>query len=381
MYKFFALLLLGFCLTGCNGTAELVQSEAAEIAIKKIEKIKTAAINPEQPKPQKPAPIIAKGIYLTGYSVSATSSIEKFIELIEATELNTVVFDIKDATGFIQYDSQIPLVDEINADKDGRIDYLAGVIDLFHQHGIYVIARQVVFQDPVLSRAKPEWSINDIGGGLWRDWKGQTWVDPTVQEVWEYNMAITKEVIAAGADEINFDYIRFPSDGPINRVVYNNLNGRKRYQAMEEYFEYLDDNLMEEPAYIGVDFFGLTLDNVPTGFDLNIGQRIIDARDHVHYIYPMTYPSHYPSGYAGVANPAASPYFIVSNSYAHNDDVLATSTTQFRTWIQAFNLGAVYDGAMIRAQITATDEASSTAGWILWNARNFYTSKGLKAAE
>lgn len=321
-------------------------------------------------------PVYAKGIYLTAYSANDPEIRARMIELINATELNSVVVDIKDYTGKILYD---------RSEYEGvwisrnTMDDPVSVIQDFHDHGIYVIARQTVMQDPAYAQAYPEFAISRAGGGIWRDYKGLAWVDPTKKEIWDYNIEIAKHAIDLGFDEINFDYVRFPSDGPMASARYAGSFERKS-DIMSEFYRYMYENLEDEPAYISFDLFGLTLDN--REFDLNIGQRMMDVTDYAHYVSPMIYPSHYPNGYAGVANPAAYPYAVINKTMTAGQQHYASSTgALMRPWLQAFNIGAVYNAQRIRDQIRAVEEQPNTAGWFLWNARNYYTDKGLLPAQ
>ena len=324
----------------------------------------------------KPAKREVKGIYLTAYSANSPAKTDAMIALINATELNAVVVDIKDYTGKVLYDSDVPLVDQHSL-ENVRIDDVPAMIEKFHEHDIYVIARQTVFQDPILAENKPEWAIASKAGGLWRDHKGLSWVDPTKKEVWAYNVEIAKEAIALGFDEINFDYVRFPSDGNMSLVVYTN-GEQEKHEVMGEFYQYLSDELSGEPAWLSLDLFGFVMERHD---GMSIGQRLEDAMDTTDYISPMMYPSHYPPGHLGLDNPAAHPGLVISNGMEKGMPYFASSTrTKPRPWIQAFNIGAEYGATNIRAQIDNVEKYTD-GGWLLWNAANRYSSAGLKKAE
>lgn len=322
--------------------------------------------------------IEVKGLYLTSYSASSSKTIDNFINFIKNTELNAVVIDIKDYSGQLAYDSQVELVNQLQTDRD-LIKDLPSLIQKLHDNNIYVIARQTVFQDPELSSKKPDWSVkNSATGGLWYDWKGLTWTDPTRQEVWNYNLAIAKEAINLGFDEINFDYIRFPSDGPMKQMQFANLQGRTKAQVIAAFFQFLHENLKDEPAYISGDLFGYTTERED---DMNIGQQIEDAALYFDYVCPMVYPSHYPSGHLNLANPAAHPYEVISQAIKKGIESLTPIKIEgqepieyrakIRPWLQAFNMGAIYSPDMIDAQIQASNK-NGGFGYLLWNARNVY---------
>lgn len=330
----------------------------------------------EEPTPSKPEKREVKGIYITAYTASHPDRLQPLLDLIHDTELNAVVLDIKDYTGKILYDSQVQTVVETGTSRDQLGDVRA-IIDLLHEHNIYVIARQTVFQDPELAKKKPEWAIKDkYHGGLWYDNLGLAWVDPTRTEVWEYNTQIAKEAIALGFDEIQFDYVRFPSDGNMHRVQYN-TGDKLRYEVMGEFYAFLEQELAEEPAYISLDMFGFVMERHD---GMSIGQRLEDAVDHVDYISPMMYPSHYPAGHLGLANPAANPGVVIANGMKKGQPHFDHQKAESRPWIQAFHIGAYYNGPMIRAQIEQVEKYTD-GGWLLWNPINRYYNVGLLSAE
>ncbi len=322
----------------------------------------------------KPPKQIVKGLYLTAYSAGDPKKIDEIIKLVEETELNAVVIDIKDYSGLVLYNSHVGLIKQLGL-KDNRLGDARALIKKLHDHNIYVIARQTVFQDPELAEKKPEWAIKDKRGGLWRDHKGLAWVDTANKKIWRYNLNIAKEAIALGFDEINFDYVRFPSDGDMKNIVLN-LNGQKKYEVMRDFFTFLGRHFSKEPVWISLDFFGLTTEANGED-DLTIGQRLVDAVNEVDYICPMMYPSHYFSGHLGFKNPAEHPAEVIENGMKAGLPIFKDTLAKFRPWLQAFDLGAVYDAAKIRAQIDAVEKYADS-GWLLWNASNRYTKDGLK---
>lgn len=324
---------------------------------------------------KKPEKIQAKGIYLTT-NTAGGKSLGAFIERIKETELNAVVIDIKDYTGFISYDTDVDIVNELGTEKI-KIDNIEEILQTLHDNDIYAIARMQVFQDPALAEKKPSWGIqNSKTGGVWKDYKGLAWLDPNIKEVWEYNIALAKDAIEKGFDEINFDYIRFPSDGPIASAVYAKNNGMSKEEVMNNFFIYLKEELKDEPAYTSADLFGMTLWHTD---DFNIGQTLLGAASKFDYISPMVYPSHYPDGFLGFANPAEHPYDVIYRNLEKGSKALekASTTTELRPWLQDFDLGAVYTKELVRAEINAAEEWD-THGWLLWNASNNYTYEALK---
>ena len=326
-----------------------------------------------------------RAIYLTAFSAGNSSKMDSFIDLIEKENFNAVVVDIKDATGNIAYDVNVEDVDKYDA-KYVKIDQIDELIEKLHSNDIYVIARIVVFEDPIVAKKRPDLAIkNKVTGGLWENYGGIEWIDPASTEYWDYIVKIAKEASNRGFDEINFDYIRFPSDGPLRQMSFPFYDSEKRSkrEVMKEVFEHFRLNLSDIP--ISVDLFGLATIN---DGDLGIGQTIEDTFENFDYICPMVYPSHYANGFIGFQNPAQYPYEVVKYSIEHAYDRLETYRTasqedtegqnkplaKIRPWLQAFDIGAVYGPDMIKAQIDANNEAGGV-GWILWNASNNYSSR------
>lgn len=365
----FLFLFLVLCLVILTGLRIQKKAEQAIIDTFYISK----EYSQDRVKIKKPDLIENKGLYLTSWTAGSNKSIDHFIELLEKTELNTLIIDIKDYSGKIAYDSKIPLVNELKIEEI-RIKNIKDLIKKLHDHDIYVIARQTVFQDPELSSKKPEWAVkNSATGRIWRDYKGLGWMDPACREVWDYNIAIAKEAVSLGFDEINFDYIRFPSDGRVSLMQFPVWDGQKeKHEVIKSFMQYVHEKLEDEPAHLSVDLFGLTTVRQD---DMNIGQLIEDFGPFVQYICPMVYPSHYPIGFMGFSNPADHPYEIIFDGIKKANERLAqvpNNQAKLRPWIQDFDMGAQYTSSMIRKQIKANNDAQGF-GWLVWNARNVYT--------
>ena len=361
---------IGFSWQSTNQTyAEILSQEKVDANIFKKLELK---LYEEKQKPEKRE---VKGLYLTAYSANSDKKLDQIIELINKTELNAVVFDTKDYSGKVLYDSDVELVNQLNLEEH-RIKNIKDVVDKLHKHDIYVIARQQVFQDPALAEKKHEWAVKSKKGGIWRDYNGLAWLDPTHKEIWEYNVDLAKEAIRIGFDEINFDYVRFPSDGNMKLAKYSEANPNK-VQVMEEFYSFLSKKLSDQPAYISLDFFGLVMERHD---GMTIGQKIGSAVGKVDYISPMMYPSHYPQGHIGLTNPAQHPGKVIENGMKQGTPLFKNKRAEVRPWIQAFNIGAVYDDEKMRAQIDAVEKYTD-AGWLLWNASNRYTTDGLKITD
>ncbi len=323
----------------------------------------------------RPEKIENKGIYLTAFTAGSPSRRSQLVDLIKKTKLNSIVIDIKDYSGLIFFNTDIALANEIGSERIRIPDLKEWLVEL-KKEGIYTIARIVVFQDPYLAEEKPQIALKAKSGGIWHDWKGLSWVDPTQKLVWDYNIDLAKEATELGFDEINFDYIRFPSDGDIKQIVYANLDNATyegKSKVMREFYRYLSWKLSFYPVIISADLFGMVLWRSD---GLNIGQRFEDAALYFDYICPMVYPSHYPAGFEGFANPADHPYEIVYKSLIRAKEVLnsASSRAKLRPWLQDFDLGAVYRPEMIELQKQVPYDAGGY-GWLLWNASNRYTAE------
>jgi hypothetical protein len=337
--------------------------------------------------PQKPLqnpPKVIKAIYATSWTASGETRMNDLIDLIKRTELNAIVIDIKDYSGLVAYDIENEDVKKYNA-KEIRILRPNALIKRLHDEGIYVIARQTVFQDPILAEARPDLAVKDTRTGkIWEDNKGISWVDPASKEVWDYNIAIAKDTANRGFDEINFDYIRFPSDGNLDAMQFPiyNINTQFKKEIVRDFFSYLRENT--KGIVISADLFGLSTVN---DGDLGIGQTIEDAYRNFNYVSPMVYPSHYAQGFIGYSNPAAYPYEVIKYSMdsavVRLNNLVSTSTpasslAQLRPWLQDFDLGADYTAAMVLKEMQAVYDAGITNGWMLWDPRNEYTRSALK---
>ncbi len=335
-----------------------------------IHKLKKKKLHQETPE-------VIKALYMSSWVASSPSLRKKILDTIETTEINALVLDIKDYSGVVSFDINHPLIDVLGTDSN-RIRDIDAFIEELHRKNIYVIGRITVFQDPLLAKRKPEYAFRrKDNGAVWKDRKGIAFLDPQKKKVWEYISTLAKESYARGFDEINFDYIRYPSDGNISNLNYA-LRGKSKVEAMKHFYVFLDQELREKASIpISADFFGLAAshESVP-----GIGQRISDALLHFDAIAPMVYPSHYYAGTYNFKNPAEHPYEIVLREMKAARvvaDQLGLPKTALRTWIQDFNLGAHYDLKKVRDQLRATKEAG-VPSYMVWNPRNRYTTQAYK---
>ncbi|NLJ33312.1 MAG: putative glycoside hydrolase [Firmicutes bacterium] len=319
-------------------------------------------------------PVEARGIYLSGYVAGGKERRESLFQLIDETKLNAVVIDYKDSTGKVSYETQVPLARGIGAGENKIADLPELLADL-NERGIYTIARLVVFQDPILAAGKPDWALKSkSSGGIWRDRKKLAWTDPHSKDVWDYNIALAAEAAELGFKEIQWDYVRFPSDGAIKDASYPYADGRSKAEVIRDFLSYAREKLSTYPIYVSADIFGLitSVDN-----DQGIGQYFEDVAGAVDYISPMVYPSHYALGTFGLADPNKAPYETVLRSLEDALKRLGEGDGQLRPWLQDFSLGHHYGPEEVRAQIRAAEELGLKS-WLLWDPANRYTPAALR---
>ena len=348
----------------------------------------TETVPPEEPieeiKEIAPPPIIVthiktpdqvKGIYMSQCVVGTPSFRERLVKLIDTTELNSVIIDIRDYTGKISFTTENPILKDMVSEACGTTD-MKGFIKHLHDKNIYVLGRITVFQNPYYTKVHPEQAVQKKDGGVWTDYKGLAFVDVGAKPYWETVVELAKESYAQGFDEINFDYIRFPSDGPMSQAVYSWSGDRAKVDVMESFFKYLHENLKPLGIVTSADLFGMTTSNTD---DLNIGQVLEKTIPYFDFVSPMVYPSHYPPTWNGFKNPAANPYEVVK--LAMEDGVervkaMGENPLKLRPWLQDFDLGATYDKEKILAQIKATYDVGLNS-WLLWDPKNIYTGEAL----
>ncbi|MEK7501732.1 MAG: putative glycoside hydrolase [Patescibacteria group bacterium] len=316
-----------------------------------------------------------RAIYITACTASGKKSREKVLSIMADTEINALVIDIKDYSGTLAYASTSM---QPNYGGGCRIYDLPQFIQELHEKGIYAIARITVFQDPVYAVRNPSVAVKnkDNTDIVWKDAKGLSYIDPGAPSYWDYIVKVGKEAYSIGFDELNFDYIRFPSDGDLSNVYYPWSAGKPKDEVIRSFFLYLREQLAVVNAPLSADLFGLT---TSADGDLGIGQKLEDALAYFDYVSPMVYPSHFAYHFNDYPKPALKPYEVVKYSMdkAVRKALNASSTpSKLRPWLQAFDLGAVYSPAMVRAQIQATYDAGLNS-YMLWNAGSVYNKEAL----
>lgn len=371
------LLFVGVVLAEKSDTKKALQDYADTTSLQPEQ---VPIVEPEIPVETKPlathitTPTNVRALYMSAWVASTPSIRQKIIDLADSSEINAVVIDIKDATGRVSFLVDDPTVSDTGSPKD-LIKNISELIQTLHDKNIYVIGRISVFQDPYLTQKKPEWALKTKStGAIWKDRKGLSFLDPTKEDVWDYVTALAQESYAKGFDEINFDYIRFPSDGNLKDIAYPTSIASKA-DAIRLFWEHIHQVMtLESHIPTSADVFGLTTEATD---DMGIGQVLENALPNFDFVAPMIYPSHYPEGYQGFANPATKPYEVVTIAMKKGvarAAALGMDASKFRPWIQDFNMGATYTAGMIKDQIRALHEQGIDS-YMVWDPANTYTTE------
>ena len=322
-------------------------------------------------------PFRPKALYLSFFGIGSAKLREAALGLIDTTELNAVVIDLKGDRGMISYKTSIPLAQQVHAQAITTIRDPKALLDRLHRDHIYAIARIVVFKDDPLATGRPDLAVKQSNGAIFRDREHLAWTDATREEVWNYNIEVATEAARMGFDEIQFDYVRFPDARGLLFSKPNNMENR--LEAISGFLSEARKRLAPYNVFVAADIFGYVMWNRD---DTHIGQRLEEISSEVDYISPMLYPSCFQFGIPGYHMPVAHPYEIVSLSLKNALERPGLSPIRFRPWLQAFRDYAfdhrAFGGPEIRAQINAAEKFGSD-GWMLWNPRNEYSSAGLQA--
>jgi hypothetical protein len=327
-----------------------------------------AAPAAEKPQPR-PYPAEMRGVHVTMALASLEGKLEEYFSLTREG-LNTLEVDVKDENGEIGFSNPaVPLAKRIGAQRDYYDAFQ--VVDEARARGVYLIGRIVVFEDPYLARRKPGMAIQRRGGGVWLTHGGLGWANPYDERVWKYNVDIAAAAAKAGFDEIQFDYIRFPSDGDLSSAVYSGRTKEPKATTIVRFLKYARERLKPLGVRISADVFGLSATR-----DMGIGQRPRKLAPYLDAIYPMVYPSHYGSGEFNLPDPNAQPARTVALSLRDFALALRGQKTRLVPWLQDFSLGREYTLDDVRGQIMAARDAQSE-GYLLWNPSGAYTPGAL----
>ena len=319
-----------------------------------------------------------KGLYLTAEVLN--KKYDEIMELIDNTEINAVVFDIKNDDGSLTVKVESPMLLEKGNTDHILIQNLPALLAKLKARNIYCIARIVCFRDIWTVRKTPEFAVHMPDGTIMKDKSGYTWMNPFNQDVWEYLTEIGREAARMGFEEVNFDYCRFSTDSKVKEADYGaELTKENKEAAITGFVRYACENLKPLGVYVSVDVFGVVLSSEMDA--AAVGQNYADMCSYLDYICPMVYPSHYGNGYYNLKVPDAQPYELIYNAMLDSKKILAANMAkgrcaEVRPWLQAFTASWVkghieYGAKEMDDQIRATYDAGYT-GWLLWNASGAY---------
>ena len=335
----------------------------------------TVAAKPEPaalPQPR-PLPDEVRGVHVTVALASIEGKLDEYVALREEG-LNTIQLDIKDENGEIGFTpSAVPLASKVGAAM--RYYKPRQVARELHSKGIYLIGRVVVFEDPILSQNAPHLAIKRRDGSVWTNHAGLGWTNPHDKRVWDYNVSIAEVAARAGFDEIQFDYVRFPSDGQMEDIVYPGNPKKAKGWVIAEFVQYAAKRLKPLGVRVSTDLFGLSATR-----ELGVGQVPKRIGRYVDSMYPMVYPSHYNPGEYNLDDPNAAPAETVYYSLVHFKRDLRRSKAELIPWLQDFSYGRTYGLADVRAQIEAARRIG-VRGYLLWNPLGVYTPGALRPAS
>lgn len=344
-------------------------------------------------------PAIVHGVYVSSWVIGTASVRDKFYKNFDNTNLNAVLIDVKDSSGVVTFDIKDPKL-KSEAIIENRIRDIDDVINYFHKKNIYVIGRIAVFQDPGAAKKYSERAIKSKkSGSLWKDNKGLTWVDAGNKDQWKYTEDVATYAYSIGFDEVNFDYIRFPSDGILKDMSLPNSEGQDKVKVVSSFFVYIGGAMKEKNIPTSADIFGQT---TSTDDGMGIGQTLQSALRSFDHVSPMSYPSHYVINYNGIKNPDASPYETIHLSYrdamiridkiakeeSSTETKVGTTTNitidevkykvqkdlyikKLRPFLQDFTLHVVYGKKEIQDQIRALTELGIKS-YLMWNPASHY---------
>lgn len=317
----------------------------------------------------RPLPVELRGVHVTGALVSLPGRLARYASLT-SVGLNTIALDVKDEGGVVTFvPPSVPLARAIGA---ARADYdPRAVARLLHARGIYLIGRIVVFQDPRLASARPQFAIHRGDGSVWTTSAGLGWVDPYDRRVWSYDVAIARAAAKAGFDEIMFDYARFPSDGDVGGAVYPRRTAEPRGRVISDFLAYAGARLRPLGVRVSSAVFGLAATR-----DLRIGQVPRWISEHTDTVSPMTYPALYGPGELGLEHPSSQPGETVFRTLGDFHRQMRGSSAHLVPWIQDWG----YSSEQVQAQIDSA-RLQGAKGFLLWNADGIYTPSALAPAS
>lgn len=314
-------------------------------------------------------PRVVRALHVAGWVAAEPFEFQHILGLVDDTAINALVVDVKNENGRVYHDSNVSTVASVGAQAGDTFD-MAALVAEAHAHGAYVITRIVTFQDPITASARPSWAVTDVTTGKPFDKGGQKFLDPTDADARAYGLDLAREVCAAGVDEVQFDYVRFPDGNLANARFDGPAGAAGRQEAITSFLAEARATLQPLGCATAADIFGWITNTVTDG---GIGQQLEAISSTVDVVSPMIYPSHYSSGWYGFSVPNDHPAEVVT--YASRDALarMGKLAAVLRPWIQDF----WYTSAQVRAQIDALDGLG--LGWMSWNILSDFTEAAYPA--
>ncbi len=328
------------------------------------------SILPDLKNHKKPDIVYTRGLYFNANSIGGEKFFNKIFHFREAG-INAIVFDVKDVDGNISYLSHVPDVIEFDTHKKRTLDNIDRMIRILKQAGIYTIARIAVFRDHLLCSKKPDYAIHSKRTGKqWNPGSKELWCDPTNKYVQDYNIHLAIEMAEKGVDEIQFDYIRFPTKGDLNDAKFAFHYGTMSKEAVIEHFlKRAYKEISGRNTLLSIDIFGVTAWGKEEDIK-KLGQRIEVLSRYCDVISPMLYPSHFNDDFDGFPNPGDEPYHFIYKGLIRTDSL--ANGKVIRPWLQAFGWRVTnYNEDYIIKQVIASREAGAY-GYMFWNSSNSY---------
>lgn len=322
-------------------------------------------------------PFHARALYAPAGVFETPGRLDEMLELVEATEVNALVIDVKETDGRLYYATDLETAAEVGAVRETPILDLAELLPMLRERGIYTIARMVVMKDNTVTAARPELAVrNVVTDQPWRDNLGGAWLDPSAPGVAEYVASIAADLADQGFDEVQLDYVRFYSDGPYAEADTTVPNTQSfRLPAMQRVLRVVSEAMATKRTFLGADVFPISF---ILGDDQGIGQRPEVVMPYVDYACPMAYPSHFGPGVFGLDVPNNHPYEVVDQTLEIMNEQAREWPVALRPWIQDFGYGEFppYTPDQVAAQMEAA-EAQGANGWMIWNPRATFSESAL----
>ncbi|MBI5157580.1 MAG: hypothetical protein HZA58_06135 [Acidimicrobiia bacterium] len=353
--------------TGDFGSFEIVEAMPGTVYVEKAAWVSSSAewVGDRRRLDVKMDPFIVRGLRVDARTAGDDERFAQILEFADASTVNALVFDTKIELGNVLY--EVEGYDEPRAIGAQQPVYDARErLAQAKEHGLYTITRIVTFQDPYASLNRNDWAMhNSVDGDTWVTWSGLGWMDPTDRGSWEYPIRLGIAACQMGFDEIQFDYVRFPSDGDLDIAVYDDpaaLTPEGRVEIIDEFLSTARERINAEGCPVSADFFAIILS---VRDEQGIGQKVEELSYTVDAVSPMVYPSHYGRGWLNFDNPNDHPGEVIGEAL-DSGMIRMEGGALLRPWIQGF----AWDAAQVREAIDAAEQRNM--GWLLWSQLSYY---------